>query len=588
MGGRRETTEAFARLDDELCTWPAEPRLYTRGNGADQWPNPLTPLTQTAVAAPQIAALPFTFTQRLRLIEGVPPEDCAGIFYGYVAVGLEPTLRMADVMPGWSAQAVGEQYFGLPPDPAWSAPPTRTKRTQVAGVMVRVLRESRRYPRAATRFERDARKRWDEARNRDWRSAADAELVAEFDWHAANAMVQRVPLLVANMVAAAGYEQLVTLATRWAGAAGPELAARAVSGIGGIQTSDAIGALDDVVAGRLTREAWVARYGFRGPVEYELASHPWGEDEAYVTTLLDQARDRGRDAATEADPSESTVRAVGARKELARRAGVRRRPMLALVLRNVERHLRWRENAKVHEVLAIARLRLAARESATRLFERGGIDAADDGFFLTVDELTSDIALATPPDRRAEVSGRRAVNAAAQAIDLPELFLAEPGGLGGVPPERIRALGLIPPMKDAPTKDASTKDAAPTGDRVLRGIGVSPGQATAPVQVVTDPYAPGLEPGEVLVAHTTDPAWTPLFLTASAVVIDLGGPLSHGAVIARELGIPCVINVKHASTQLASGEVVTVDGTAGEVYPQPGSAAQKLLPPSTLTSAPLT
>jgi pyruvate,water dikinase len=143
-------------------------------------------------------------------------------------------------------------------------------------------------------------------------------------------------------------------------------------------------------------------------------------------------------------------------------------------------------------------------------------------------------------------------------------------------------------MKDAPTKDAPTKDAAPTGDRVLRGIGVSPGQATAPVQVVTDPYAPGLEPGEVLVAHTTDPAWTPLFLTASAVVIDLGGPLSHGAVIARELGIPCVINVKHASTQLASGEVVTVDGTAGEVYPQPGSAAQKLLPPSTLTSAPLT
>jgi len=67
------------------------------------------------------------------------------------------------------------------------------------------------------------------------------------------------------------------------------------------------------------------------------------------------------------------------------------------------------------------------------------------------------------------------------------------------------------------------------------------------------------------VARTTDPAWTPLFLDAAAVVIDIGGPLSHGAVIARELGIPCVINVKDGSTRLRTGDVLTVDGTTGTV-----------------------
>jgi len=154
------------------------------------------------------------------------------------------------------------------------------------------------------------------------------------------------------------------------------------------------------------------------------------------------------------------------------------------------------------------------------------------------------------------------VNAAARAIELPELFLAEPGGLGAVPPERIRALGLVPP----------TQDDAPVDDGVLRGIGASPGTVTARARVVVDPYRSDLEPGQVLVAHTTDPAWTPLFLTAGAVVIDLGGPLSHGAVIARELGIPCVINVKHASTLLAAGPIVTVDGAAGEVRSRPEPA----------------
>ena len=78
--------DSLAALDDELCTWPDEPRLFTRANGADQWPDPVTPLTQTAVVEPQIRALPDTFTDRLGLIDRAPVHDCAGVFYGFVAL----------------------------------------------------------------------------------------------------------------------------------------------------------------------------------------------------------------------------------------------------------------------------------------------------------------------------------------------------------------------------------------------------------------------------------------------------------------------------------------------------------------------
>jgi pyruvate,water dikinase len=85
------------------------------------------------------------------------------------------------------------------------------------------------------------------------------------------------------------------------------------------------------------------------------------------------------------------------------------------------------------------------------------------------------------------------------------------------------------------------------------------------VHVVRDAGEEQIEPGEVLVCHTTDPSWASLFLLASAVVIDIGGPISHGAIVARELGIPCVINTGNGTRVLRSRERVRVDGAAGTV-----------------------
>jgi rifampicin phosphotransferase len=101
---------------------------------------------------------------------------------------------------------------------------------------------------------------------------------------------------------------------------------------------------------------------------------------------------------------------------------------------------------------------------------------------------------------------------------------------------------------------------------VLAGVPGSPGTATGVARVVLDPADPfALGPGEVLVAPLTDPAWTPLFVPAAAVVVDVGAPVSHAVIVSRELGIPCVVSVHDATRRIPDGATVTVDGAAGTV-----------------------
>jgi pyruvate,water dikinase len=99
----------------------------------------------------------------------------------------------------------------------------------------------------------------------------------------------------------------------------------------------------------------------------------------------------------------------------------------------------------------------------------------------------------------------------------------------------------------------------------LPGSPVSPGVAEGLVRVVLDPRSAELEPGEILVCVGTDPAWTPLFLAAGGLVMEVGGMMTHGSVVAREYGIPAVVGVSGATTRLATGQRVRVDGNTGMV-----------------------
>jgi pyruvate,water dikinase len=100
---------------------------------------------------------------------------------------------------------------------------------------------------------------------------------------------------------------------------------------------------------------------------------------------------------------------------------------------------------------------------------------------------------------------------------------------------------------------------------LLIGIPASAGTVSAPARVVLDPVGAHLEPGEILVAPSTDPGWTPLFLTAGGLVMEMGGANSHGAVVAREYGIPVVVGVRDATLRISTGQRITVHGATGQV-----------------------
>jgi pyruvate,water dikinase len=107
--------------------------------------------------------------------------------------------------------------------------------------------------------------------------------------------------------------------------------------------------------------------------------------------------------------------------------------------------------------------------------------------------------------------------------------------------------------------------AAPPAAGSLVGTPASTGRLTGTARVVMDPVGAHLEPGEILVAPSTDPGWTPLFLTAGGLVMEMGGANSHGAVVAREYGIPAVVGVPQATHRISTGDVITIDGAAGTV-----------------------
>lgn len=163
-------------------------------------------------------------------------------------------------------------------------------------------------------------------------------------------------------------------------------------------------------------------------------------------------------------------------------------------------------------------------------------------YFLRRDEL------ARPPEHAASVAARRR-----------ELWLArrsEPAPL--MLPAPFRILGF-----DMRAYLAGGRSAVDGG---LRGVGVSPGTAIGRARVVFSPgEADGFEPGDILVAPLTNPAWTPLMAVASAIVTDTGGPLSHASIVAREFGIPAVVGTGDATCRIAAGSTITVDGSTGIV-----------------------
>jgi pyruvate,water dikinase len=165
---------------------------------------------------------------------------------------------------------------------------------------------------------------------------------------------------------------------------------------------------------------------------------------------------------------------------------------------------------------------------------------------LLADEL--DAFVAQPEEFRARLAQRER--------QYMELFELEPPFIVN---------GVVPPLSEWARKGQSQATIVTAGE-VLEGMPGAPGTYTGKARIILDPADPfALEPGEVLIAPFTDPAWTPLFVPAGAVVVNVGAVVSHAIIVSRELGMPCVVSVTDATDRIPDGAIVTVDGATGTV-----------------------
>jgi nucleoside-diphosphate-sugar epimerase/phosphohistidine swiveling domain-containing protein len=254
--------------------------------------------------------------------------------------------------------------------------------------------------------------------------------------------------------------------------------------------------------------------GHRGPAEVEMLSTSYADNPELLVRMVARAMS----APPAPEPRQPQI-------------PLRAKPVAALATRQ----LRDREVRRDKMVRAIWVLRSLLREYGRRLVDAGIFDTVDDVFYLLVDELD-----APPPDVSDLVARRRAEQRRLNTVVPPTVFS------GGWQP-------------------SSTSSPALTSGDTIHGVGVCGGRVRGRVRIIRPETIDDLQPGEILVAEVTDVGYTAAFCYAAAVVTELGGPMSHAAVVAREFGFPCVVDAQGATKSLPSGALVEVDGRTGEI-----------------------
>ncbi len=295
---------------------------------------------------------------------------------------------------------------------------------------------------------------------------------------------------------------------------------------------------------------FLAEFGHRAADELDIVNPRWAEDPAPLLAIFKAYVV----SPPQGGPADVTERQRQARKAaqarveefLRRRLVDRLLPWKRLILRSyiqqAQTFVPLREDPKFHLLKVMLPLRRCHLEIGRRLMELGILDAPEHVFYIEAEELEAACTQPEPdPALRDRVRERLTQYEQWRHLPAPWALDAEKRPIPERAPER------------------------PDG-RVLRGLPASSGRVTGRARVITDlRQADEMRQGEILVAPFTDPGWTPLFPLSAAIVTDLGGLLSHGAVVAREYGVPAVVNTAIATSVIHTGDRITVDGSAGTV-----------------------
>ncbi len=288
------------------------------------------------------------------------------------------------------------------------------------------------------------------------------------------------------------------------------------------------------------------RYGMRGVGEIDFGQPRWREDPTAVMHTLQSYLQIDPEFAPDAVFAKGEKAAQAAIEKLAAEAckqpgGWLKERLVRGAARRIRTLMGARESPKFFAIRTMGIGRRALMEVAKEFVADGVIDRPEDFSFLTLPELTA-LSRNEPRDWKALIAERRAVF------------------------ERERRRRQVPRVlvSDGRAFYEGMGAETDTGD-LITGSPVSPGLVEGIVHVVFDPNTTQLAPGEIMVCPGTDPAWTPLFMTAGGLVTEVGGMMTHGSVVAREYGIPAVVGVHQATQRLKDGQKIRLDGTTGKI-----------------------
>jgi len=516
---------------------PGSPRTYwTTINAEENLPGVVTPLSGSFWIKPVTVGTLGAFVElgvltekEARLSDDVDERICS-VIYGRFVANVDLIRACADKTPGTSGDAVEQQLFAnVRPGIKKQGSP---KRYPIVAVKA---------PRAATGVAGWMRREFD--RSQDWweRSIAqvgsDDIVKARLRLQGAQDNMTRVmrPHTLGTFITQGVLDQVSALV---ASVGRPDLLLELSRGAGSLEETEMLEMLWEVSRGRVTVEKFLAQYGFHGPGEAAASATVWRENPAALEPVLATYKSMPEDRAPHLLAPQVAAQRAAASQELMDALPRHKRPVARILLKLSDTMWPLRETGKATLLHSIDVGRAASRRIGEFLVKEGRIDEVDDVAYLTVDELVQDDGRT---DWRETIAVRRAKREEYLLIDLPQTW-------EGVPEVTQRAAR-----------------AAATGAAYLEAIPGSPGVAEGLVRIVRDPMVDEFEDGEVLVCETTDPSWASLFLAANALVIDVGSPMSHGAIVARELGLPCVINTRTGTRELRTGDRVRVDGTTGRV-----------------------
>jgi len=553
--------------------------VYTRLNANDVMPDPITPLGASLVWIPEV--LPAWAVGNVRLRYFTPQEmspdpypPVAGFFYGYLYVD-QTYVRITGIRAGIGADAIDAAFFAHPNPPRHQPSPTDMNEELAANVAERVgwTLTTTTFPELEEERELADRVR---AERPDLHTCSDEVLIT---LARRAAPLQRIMwgrgYVIASNQAAMGPGVISSLV----GAADPTLTVRLIGHAGDVDSalpsfalwdlSRAVRADDRLAAafdkgeeGLLDRlradhpefatrfDIFVREFGYRGPSEWDIGVHTWETMPELPLALIGRLRHLDDAASPGLRREQRAADAAAALTEALKILGPNEEAVqsLHLAIASARRFGAWRERGKTSAVKVIHEVRAPLFELGRRLTTRGDLDHPQQVFMALEPELD---LLATHAADIADTLRER-------ERQWRRLFEIEP-------PTFVVAGEPMTPVADLPRKGGHEVTMVKPGD-VLAGAPASAGVVRGRARVVTDTgQIAAFEPGEILIAPQTDPSWTPLFMVASGVVVDVGAMGSHAMIVSRELGIPCAAGVSDATKRIPDGTLLEVDGSSGKV-----------------------